>query len=208
MLFRSERTAHSSTKPTSGLDPPTSQGQATRSHHQSSEPKRPSPKSTTSTNVVIQRKTAVLNKENLPQNKVVVPTKATKAAKAPVLGAHQGQNVSAAALQHLSKSYRRPDPQQKITCDAVDDVSKGKSSRHVQNMVDPSAHVAESSFEVWLAERGEHWDKEHRRECVELGEFELLERAADELSFSSNSSFICTLLRGNHPKNTFVCESY
>ncbi|XP_036427397.1 centromere protein J isoform X2 [Colossoma macropomum] len=190
-----ERTAHSSTKPTLCLDPPTSQGQATRSHQQSSEPKRPSPKSTASTNVVIQRKTAVLNKENLPQNKVVVPTKATKTAKAPALGAHQGQNVSAGALQHLSKSYRRPDPQQKIISDAMDDVSKGKSLRHVENMVDPSARVAENSFEVWLTERGERWDKEHQRECVELGEFELLERAADELSFSSNSSFICTLLR-------------
>ncbi|XP_017558489.1 centromere protein J isoform X2 [Pygocentrus nattereri] len=190
-----ERTAHSSTKSTLCLDPPTSQGQSTRPHHQSLEPKKPSPKSTASTNVVIQRKTAVLNKENLPQNRVVVPTKATKAAKAPVLGAHQGQNVSAGALQHLNKSYRRPDPQQKIICDAVDDVSKGKSFRHVENTVDPSAHVAENSFEVWLAERGEHWDKARQRECVELGEFELLERAADELSFSSNSSFICTLLR-------------
>ncbi|KAL6485207.1 hypothetical protein MHYP_G00072520 [Metynnis hypsauchen] len=193
-----ERTAHSSTKPTLCLDPPTSQGQSTRPHHQCSEPKRPSPKSTASTNVVIQRKTAVLNKENLPQNRVVVPTKATKAAKAPILGAHQGQNVSAGALQHLSKSYRRPDPQQKIICDAVNDVSKGKSFRHVENTVDPSAHVAENSFEVWLAERGERWDKERQRECVELGEFELLERAADELSFSSNSSFICTLLRRDH----------
>ncbi|KAL7881326.1 hypothetical protein AOLI_G00081740 [Acnodon oligacanthus] len=193
-----ERTAHSSTKSTLCLDPPTSQGQSTRPHHQSSAPKKPSLKSTASTNVVIQRKTAVLNKENLPQNKVVVPTKATKAARAPVLGAHQGQNVSAGALQHLSKSYRRPDPQQKIIYDTVDDVSKEKSFRHGENTVDPSAHVAENSFEVWLAERGEHWDKEHQRECVELGEFELLERAADELSFSSSSSFICTLLRRDH----------
>ncbi|KAI4883299.1 hypothetical protein NFI96_024400 [Prochilodus magdalenae] len=188
-----ERTPHSSTKPTSCLDPPTSQGQAIRSNHQSSAPKRPSPKSTTTSNVVIQRKTAVLNKENNPQSKAVVP--ATKTVKPHVLGAHQGQNTNTGALKHLSKTGRIPDPHQKITSDAIADVSKEKSSQHVQDAVDPRGHSAENSFEVWLAERGKCWDKEHQRECVELGEFELLERAADELSFSSNSSFICTLLR-------------
>ncbi|KAG9330402.1 hypothetical protein JZ751_025523 [Albula glossodonta] len=38
------------------------------------------------------------------------------------------------------------------------------------------------------------WDVERQRERVELGEFELLEQAAEELSFSSNSSFVIKVL--------------
>lgn len=74
------------------------------------------------------------------------------------------------------------------------DISK-KASRQFHGMDEQSARIAENSFEVWLKERGEHWERDQHREYVELGEFELLERAADEFSFSSNSSFINTLLR-------------
>uniref|UniRef100_A0A8B9R694 Centrosomal P4.1-associated protein n=1 Tax=Astyanax mexicanus TaxID=7994 RepID=A0A8B9R694_ASTMX len=187
-----EGTARPSTKPTSCPNPVKSQGQALASRHQNSEPKRPSPKPTP-TNTVIQRKTAVLNKENLPQSKSLLPASKT-VVKAHILGSHQGQNMGSGAVQQLGRSARRPDPPQKIVCDAVEDVNKGPSPGHLR---DPSTCVAENSFEVWLAERGDRWEKDNQRECVELGEFELLERAADELSFSSNSSFICTLLQGD-----------
>ncbi|XP_072541365.1 centrosomal P4.1-associated protein [Salminus brasiliensis] len=189
-----EGTTRSNTKPTSCPNPVTSRSQAVATHHQSSQPKRPSSKSTTSTNAVIQRKTAVLNKENFPQNKASVPATKT-VAKSHVLVSHQGQNLSSGAVQQLGKNDKKPDPQQKNICDAmVEKVNKGQSSGPVR---DPRASVAENSFEVWLTERGDRWEKDHQRECVELGEFELLERAADELSFSSNSSFICTLLQGD-----------
>uniref|UniRef100_W5KUR8 Centrosomal P4.1-associated protein n=1 Tax=Astyanax mexicanus TaxID=7994 RepID=W5KUR8_ASTMX len=187
-----EGTARPSTKPTSCPNPVKSQGQALASRHQNSEPKRPSPKPTP-TNTVIQRKTAVLNKENLPQSKSLLPASKT-VVKAHILGSHQGQNMGSGAVQQLGRSARRPDPPQKIVCDAVEDVNKGPSPGHLR---DPSTCVADNSFEVWLAERGDRWEKDNQRECVELGEFELLERAADELSFSSNSSFICTLLQGD-----------
>lgn len=187
------RTAHSRTKPTTCPGPPNSQSQAIRAHYQSSETKKPSPKPTTSGNVVIHRKTAVLNKENVLQKQVLLP--ATKAAtKAQVLRVHQGQNVNSGAAQHLSKSEMMYDPHEKNICDAKVDVNKGKLG-HGMCVVDPSTCAAENSFEVWLTERGERWEKAQRRECVELGEFELLERAADELSFSSNSSFIRTLFQ-------------
>ncbi|XP_076857436.1 centrosomal P4.1-associated protein isoform X2 [Brachyhypopomus gauderio] len=180
-------TTHSSTKPTPCLDPPPPQGRVVR-FHQSSEPKRLPPKSSNSTNVVIQRKTAVMNKENLPQNKISV-TAAKGLAKAHVLGANRGC---------MSKSVVKSDPQQITTCATMVDITKGKPSEQIRDTRAPRMCAAENSFEVWLTERGERWDRDHRRERAELGEFELLEKVADEFSFSSNSSFINNLLCGDH----------
>ncbi|KAJ8407110.1 hypothetical protein AAFF_G00287860 [Aldrovandia affinis] len=50
------------------------------------------------------------------------------------------------------------------------------------------------SWELSFQDRVERWDVERQRERVELGEFELLEQAAEELSFSSNSSFVMKVL--------------
>lgn len=138
-----------------------------------------------STHPVIQRKTAVLNKENLPQNKTTGGV--TKTTVRPhVLGAHQGQNVGSVSVQFQRDRKSNPTSKQRSSVTKTDanreDVGKGNDC------------VAENSFDVWFIERREHWEQDHQRECVELGEFELLERAADEISFSSNSSFINTLL--------------
>ncbi|XP_060785293.1 centromere protein J isoform X2 [Neoarius graeffei] len=191
------RATSSDTKPTPNINPSVIQNLTIRSH-QSSEPKQTSPKSISTTNIVTQRKTAVLNKNNFPQ-KISGPV--TKAfAKAHVHGGHQkvraeGQNVSSGHVQHQSKSNNKPEGQ-KVLSDIMVDISKG-ASRQFHSMDEQSARIAENSFEVWLKERGEHWERDQHREHVELGEFELLERAADEFSFSSNSSFINTLLRSN-----------
>lgn len=63
----------------------------------------------------------------------------------------------------------------------------------------------EYSFEQSFQAKLESWDMEMQRERVELGEFELLEQAAEEMSFSSNSSFVMKVLeldrqdsRGRH----------
>ncbi|XP_053351807.1 centromere protein J isoform X1 [Clarias gariepinus] len=178
----------------SGINPSAIQGSTIRSQ-QSSEPKRTSPNSITSTNIVTQRKTAVLNKNPFPQKCSAPITKAF--AKANIHG-HQNirvdvQDVSSGPVQHQSKSNSKPEGL-KVPSDIIADTSRGPSTQ-LQNTKAQSAQIAENSFEVWLKERGEHWDKDQHRECVELGEFELLERAADEFSFSSNSSFIKTLLR-------------
>lgn len=162
-----------------------------------SEPKRTSP------NAVTQRKTAILNKNNLPHKPPVAVTKGP--AKVTVPGGHQTirvevENVSCEPFQNRSKSkvnknnnINKPEGQT-VLADSKVDISKG-SSRQFHCMDEQSARIAENSFEVWLKERGEHWERDHRREHVELGEFELLEKAADEFSFSSNSSFINTLMR-------------
>ncbi|XP_068186179.1 centromere protein J isoform X3 [Antennarius striatus] len=66
----------------------------------------------------------------------------------------------------------------------------------------------QDSLEVSFQEKLRRWDCDQRLESMELGEFELLEQAAEELSFSSNSSFVMKVLqmdqikaaRGLHPR--------
>ncbi len=141
-----------------------------------------------STHPVIQRKTAVLNKENIPQNKPTAPV--TKMTVQPrILVGHQSENRSPISAQFQQK----PDPSSKQKINSVTTADSNKEGK-CSGMED-NACVAENSFEVWFIERRQRWEQDHQRECVELGEFELLERAADEISFSSNSSFISTLLQ-------------
>ncbi|NXT80086.1 CENPJ protein, partial [Zapornia atra] len=52
----------------------------------------------------------------------------------------------------------------------------------------------ELSFEVSFQNKLENWEKEKEKENLELDEFLFLEQAADEISFSSNSSFVLRIL--------------
>lgn len=54
--------------------------------------------------------------------------------------------------------------------------------------------VPQDSFELSLQEKLQRWECDRQMESMELGEFELLEQAAEELSFSSNSSFVMKVL--------------
>lgn len=58
--------------------------------------------------------------------------------------------------------------------------------------------VPRDSFEMSFQEKLQHWECDRQLESMELGEFELLEQAAEELSFSSNSSFVMKVLYSNH----------
>lgn len=49
-------------------------------------------------------------------------------------------------------------------------------------------------FELSFQEKLQRWECNQHVESMELGEFELLEQAAEELSFSSNSSFVMKVL--------------
>ncbi|XP_041662160.1 centromere protein J [Cheilinus undulatus] len=55
--------------------------------------------------------------------------------------------------------------------------------------------VLQHSFEQSFQEKLQRWECDRQLESMELGEFELLEQAADELSFSSNSSFVLKVLQ-------------
>ncbi|XP_053419763.1 centromere protein J isoform X2 [Nycticebus coucang] len=52
----------------------------------------------------------------------------------------------------------------------------------------------ESSLDVSLQKKLETWEREKEKENLELDEFLFLEKAADEISFSSNSSFVLKIL--------------
>uniref|UniRef100_A0A8C3RQN3 Centrosomal P4.1-associated protein n=1 Tax=Chelydra serpentina TaxID=8475 RepID=A0A8C3RQN3_CHESE len=53
-----------------------------------------------------------------------------------------------------------------------------------------SVKDSELSFELSFQNKLENWEKEKEKENIELDEFLFLEQAADEVSFSSNSSFV------------------
>ncbi|XP_036687745.1 centromere protein J [Balaenoptera musculus] len=53
---------------------------------------------------------------------------------------------------------------------------------------------SESSLDISLQKKLENWEREKEKENLELDEFLFLEQAADEISFSSNSSFVLKIL--------------
>ncbi|NXY19642.1 CENPJ protein, partial [Atrichornis clamosus] len=60
-----------------------------------------------------------------------------------------------------------------------------------------SVKDSELSFELSFQNKLENWEKEKEKENQELDEFLFLEQAADEISFSSNSSFVQRILEGD-----------
>lgn len=161
-----DKAANSEDEPPPSTEPPVFRG-PTGVYRRSSEPKIGKV-----ANVVPRRKTAVLNK-NVPQ-KTLAPA--------------QGHETNFRTERQNSRF--EPDRRQITNRGNKPEGKKVLSRTTVKaNEVDRSAAIAESSFDAWLKERGEHWRRDQRREHAELGEFELLEKAADEISFSSNSSF-------------------
>lgn len=67
-----------------------------------------------------------------------------------------------------------------------DEAGEKRSDENPQS----GGEVPEEVLELSFQEKLQRWECEHHAESMELGEFELLEQAAEELSFSSNSSFV------------------
>ncbi|XP_037655610.1 centromere protein J isoform X2 [Choloepus didactylus] len=63
-----------------------------------------------------------------------------------------------------------------------------------KNPIGETLKEAESSLDVSLQKKLESWEREKEKENLELDEFLFLEKAADEISFSSNSSFVLKIL--------------
>ncbi|XP_068936666.1 centromere protein J isoform X2 [Petaurus breviceps papuanus] len=59
----------------------------------------------------------------------------------------------------------------------------------------------EFSFEISFQKKLDNWEKEKEKENLELDEFLFLEQAADEISFSSNSSFVLKILERDQQTN-------
>ncbi|XP_005355503.1 centromere protein J [Microtus ochrogaster] len=67
----------------------------------------------------------------------------------------------------------------------------GVTSKSLRN---ETGKDTESSLDISLQKKLENWELEKEKENLELDEFLFLERAADEISFSSNSSFVLKIL--------------
>ncbi|KAI4565270.1 hypothetical protein MJT46_009613 [Ovis ammon polii x Ovis aries] len=63
-----------------------------------------------------------------------------------------------------------------------------------QNPASETLKGSESSLDDSLQKKLENWEREKEKENLELDEFLFLEKAADEISFSSNSSFVLKIL--------------
>lgn len=136
-----------------------------------------------------------------------------------VLGSHQRQNTDRPAsvptdqeaLQHkhphekVGRAAQLPaDPEHKMLPRPVvkqggtvkapsrgDNEDREKSRRSAEKETQSSAgEVPEEVLELSFQDKLQRWECDQHTESMELGEFELLERAAEEHSFSSNSSFV------------------
>ncbi|KAK6315160.1 hypothetical protein J4Q44_G00146890 [Coregonus suidteri] len=183
----------------------------------------------------VQRKTAVLNKENRPRDpcsplldSVRPEGKAAKpaAVRPRVLGSHQRQNVEmtnclrprevisnkvGGTSQPVSRTPAAVTKQFGLEERTGALQRNGSGPLRPDRAAEGNSGVPEYSFELSFQEKLQHWDCDRQKESVELGEFELLEQAAEELSFSSNSSFVMKVLqldqqhplqgsRGRHPR--------
>ncbi|KAK1167660.1 centromere protein J [Acipenser oxyrinchus oxyrinchus] len=168
----------------------------------------------------VQRKTAMLNKENCierlpaPRTKPdsVSKIKVSHVQKTMVLGNHHGQNISKASgtkppgsAGKSQEGTNEPALSMKIqgnkmetakTVDAAKPTFSDANGQRILSELSPNITTkgAEYSFDISFQRKLETWDKEKEEENIELDEFELLEQAADEISFSSNSSFVLKVL--------------
>ncbi|XP_061697528.1 centromere protein J isoform X2 [Syngnathoides biaculeatus] len=130
----------------------------------------------------VQRKTATLNKENCPRDKkdkrVEIKASGTK-----VLGSYQRQNTGGQVKTQKQVEERHPATKQ--------------AGVHA-DLPGVSGELLEK------AEKLQHSVCEPHLESMELGEFELLEQMAEELSFSSNSSFVTKVLEMDREKRKLV----
>ncbi|KAM9344385.1 centrosomal P4.1-associated protein isoform 2-T2 [Pholidichthys leucotaenia] len=190
----------------------------------------------------VQRKTAILNKENRLRGHESPPQGVradNKAATTKVLSSHQRQNTKGAECVQPNTENRqtkqehpgqekeqndkkvalmvqttrnstnntqpKPVPKQvgllvrSGTADGITatEENSGLSVESSEGRVTSEGgdEVLQDSFERSFQEKVQCWERDHQLESMELGEFELLEQMAEELSFSSNSSFVMKVLQ-------------
>ncbi|KAJ8282201.1 hypothetical protein COCON_G00047200 [Conger conger] len=160
----------------------------------------------------VQRKTTVLSREplstSMPPNRTRAKMKEMKPGRVPrqpcVPTGQQKLNSMGVSLGRPRSEVKQPQQlQQEVPLPIKSQHAPGQASqvraglaKGVEELgggrqVAPGQEYSlEQSFQTKL----ESWDLERQRERVELGEFELLEQAAEEMSFSSNSSFVLKVL--------------
>lgn len=86
-------------------------------------------------------------------------------------------------------------PQQKTEDTTATETKHGPTAGSERGGPALGGPVPQDSFELSFQEKLKRWECDRQLENMELGEFELLEQAAEELSFSSNSSFVMKVLQ-------------
>lgn len=174
----------------------------------------------------VQRKTAILNKENRLRGLGSPPQDVraeSKTARTKVLGSHQRQNTEGSECNDTESEERQIKPGQlkeqstrtvgqqpnpvtkQVGVSAGSYTTKEKNNRQVESgeqIADAQRGGGDGGgdgapldpFEVSFQEKLQSWECDRQLESMELGEFELLEQAAEELSFSSNSSFVIKVI--------------
>uniref|UniRef100_A0A3Q3R1Q7 Centromere protein J n=1 Tax=Monopterus albus TaxID=43700 RepID=A0A3Q3R1Q7_MONAL len=149
----------------------------------------------------VQRKTAVLNKENRLRSSIL-PSQDTrvesKAAWTKILGSQRQNTEVPLSVQtdpegRQTKQHQQSDAPKEKNCGSRVESAEGKTGSDGGGAEGDG--VPQDTFELSFQEKLQHWECERHLESVELGEFELLEQAAEELSFSSNSSFVMKFLQ-------------
>nr|XP_019956297.1 PREDICTED: centromere protein J isoform X2 [Paralichthys olivaceus] len=188
--------------------------------------------------VPVQRKTAILNKENRLKCFSLLPQdiKAESKTVRTVLGSYQRQNTEGSesiqtgpdcrqtkpgqvkeqnnrTVGLSAQTVRKPGPHNTQPNPVTKQVGMlagpGRAENHTAKEKSCGSEVESAegrtgsvrggvpvdSFNVSFQEKLHHWESDRQLENMELGEFELLEQAAEELSFSSNSSFVMKVLQ-------------
>ncbi|XP_069825890.1 centromere protein J [Dendropsophus ebraccatus] len=170
--------------------------------------------------VHFQRKTASLSKDQTPENSAGAP----KVTAVPARERNESTQKKAVLknhnLKHSVSSATAPgqlddkttvsgrssvtlerkgmlEPDKENMDNTKSDETSSKGGNKVSDGGAKVANPAELSFEVSFQKRTLNWEKEKQKEHFELDEFLLLEQAAEDLSFSSNSSFVQKLLDQN-----------
>ncbi|KAM6934576.1 centrosomal P4.1-associated protein [Xenentodon cancila] len=99
-------------------------------------------------------------------------------------------------LNPAAKPVGMSERPQKADDDAAEEKSLGSGAEFtIRTQPGEEGGAPQDSMELSFQEKLKHWECDKQLESMELGEFELLEQAAEELSFSSNSSFVMKVLQ-------------
>lgn len=183
----------------------------------------------------VQRKTAVLNKENRPPQDSRADDKVAGGGRKEHRRSHRQNTEGAQSVRQTKHQPQQPGNQEKeqkkkaspsalavrkprlpstqpnlVTKpgpDQAENITAGEKSRRSRldsaevraaseevSEEDGGVGVPQYSFMSPLQEKLKRWECNQQIENMELGEFELLEQAAEELSFSSTSSFVMKVL--------------
>ncbi|XP_053561553.1 centromere protein J [Bombina bombina] len=159
----------------------------------------------------------VISKKSIPNSKEKIEPQLPNKKKL-VFKNHNTKNISSATMLRQMDNKPAGNVKSSVTEDKLLETNKenvipseasqllkkrtgkqnGSSGSNIKASPNAVNQFTELSFEASFQKRQIHWEKEKQLEHFELDEFLLLEQAAEDISFSSNSSFIQKLLNQDY----------